>query len=157
MPFDAMFEKSIVVAAHPDDEVLWFSSIPDKVNEVSICFLENKRFAWWAVGRRKSLEEHPSKNISCLNINEADVFNSANWQNPEPTKWGIELVDAIHPSCIKNYKRNYGELKERLEAQLETYRNVFTHNPWGEYGHEEHVQVYRVIKGLQHKMGFDLW
>ena len=157
MSCDAMFEKSIIVVAHPDDEVLWFGSILEKVNGIVACYLENRRFPWWNVGRRKSLEEHPLKNISCLNIVEADVLNSANWENPIATEWGIELVDTRHPSCGENYKRNHGELKERLEAQLETYRNVFTHNPWGEYGHEEHVQVYRVLKGLQHKMGLELW
>jgi hypothetical protein len=32
-----------------------------------------------------------------------------------------------------------------------------THNPWGEYGHEEHVQVFRVVKALQVELGFKLW
>ncbi|MFV2058549.1 MAG: hypothetical protein ACC707_18960, partial [Thiohalomonadales bacterium] len=40
---------------------------------------------------------------------------------------------------------------------LEGYRNVITHNPWGEYGHEEHVQVYRVLKELQDHLKFNLW
>jgi hypothetical protein len=44
-----------------------------------------------------------------------------------------------------------------MENTLKGYRNVFTHNPWGEYGHVEHVQVYRVVKELQKKMEFNLW
>ena len=35
--------------------------------------------------------------------------------------------------------------------------NVFTHNPWGEYGHEEHVQVFRVLACLREEIGFRLW
>ncbi len=34
---------------------------------------------------------------------------------------------------------------------------VFTHNPWGEYGHEEHVQVYRAVSTLRRELGFELW
>ena len=57
----------------------------------------------------------------------------------------------------EHYRNNYDELKQRLEEKLRGYRNVFTHNPWGEYGHEEHVQVYRVVKDLQAQMRFNLW
>ncbi len=153
----SMLEKSIIVVAHPDDEVLWFSSILDKVSEVVVCFLDAKRFPQWAIGRRKSLEEYPIKNISCLNIVQADVFNAADWQNPIATDYGIEIVDRDVPNRYEGYVENFNVLKQQLEKQLAGFRNVFTHNPWGEYGHEEHVQVHRVIKGLQDRMGFDLW
>ena len=36
-------------------------------------------------------------------------------------------------------------------------RNVIAHGPWGEYGHEEHVQVFRVVASLATEMGFRLW
>jgi glycosyltransferase involved in cell wall biosynthesis len=90
-------------------------------------------------------------------MDEAEVFNGADWQNPVVTHYGLEIVDKTVPVRIEKYRKNYDELKQRLEKQLDGYRNVFTHNPWGEYGHEEHVQVYRVIKALQDKMRFNLW
>jgi glycosyltransferase involved in cell wall biosynthesis len=156
--FPTMLDKAIIVSAHPDDEVLWFSSILDKVDEVVVCFLGNESHPWWTVGRRKSLLEYPRKNISCLNVDESEVFlNGADWQNPVITDYGLEIAGKSFPERIDKYKNNYDELKQRLEKQLDGYRNVFTHNPWGEYGHEEHVQVYRVIKGLQDKMSFNLW
>ena len=34
---------------------------------------------------------------------------------------------------------------------------VYTHNPWGEYGHPEHVQVSRVICDLARKNTFQTW
>lgn len=157
MPFPTMLEKSIIVVAHPDDEVLWFCSILNKVNDVIVCFLEVKRSPWLSIGRRKSLAEYPIKSISCLNIEESDVFGSADWKNPVITEYGIEIVDKSIPSRYEKYKSNYAELKQRLEKQLDGYRHVFTHNPWGEYGHEEHVQVHRVVKDLQARMGFHLW
>jgi len=33
-------DSSILVVAHPDDEVLWFSSVLERVQETIICFLE---------------------------------------------------------------------------------------------------------------------
>ncbi|MDA8156642.1 MAG: hypothetical protein M0Z52_09365 [Actinomycetota bacterium] len=33
-----------------------------------------------------------------------------------------------------------------LKTILPGYTVIYTHNPWGEYGHEEHVQVYRAVK-----------
>jgi glycosyltransferase involved in cell wall biosynthesis/LmbE family N-acetylglucosaminyl deacetylase len=153
----AILEQSIIVAAHPDDEVLWFSSILDRVNKVVVCYIGSESNPWWGAGRRKSLAEYPIKTISSLNVDQSDVFNAADWKNPVITDYGLEIVN---DSCLNRkdkYRNNFGELRQQLEKQLDGYRNVFTHNPWGEYGHEEHVQVYRVIKGLQSKMKFNLW
>lgn len=148
-----MFEKSIMVIAHPDDEVLWFSSLLDKVDEVVICYLENKSVPALGGGRKKSLSEHPIKNIRCLEINSAGVFNTADWNNPEITRFGINLSKQ---QISNGYEDSYYKLKERLQDKLQGYRNVFTHNPWGEYGHEEHVQVYRIISELREKLKFNL-
>ena len=152
-----ILEQSIIVAAHPDDEVLWFSSILNKVNNVVVCFLEDKRYPWLGVGRRKSLAKYPIKNISCLNIDSLDVFERADWQNPVTTEYGVEIVSKNIPNSEEHYKDNFNKLKQQLEEKLRGYRNIFTHNPWGEYGHEEHVQVYRVVKDLQSQMKFSLW
>jgi len=153
-----MLEHSIIVAAHPDDEVLWFSSVLEKVNAVVVCFISNETYPKWTAGRRQSLMEYPIKNISCLDLDESGVLNGANWKNPVETEYGLKIVhDSIPYQRIEKYKNNYAELTQRLEKQLQGYRNVFTHNPWGEYGHEEHVQVHRVIKHLQSTMAFTLW
>lgn len=149
-----MFEKSIIVSAHPDDEVLWFSSILANVDEVVICYLEGKSKPAGGNGRKKSLLEHPMKNMSCLEINSAGAFNAADWNNPAITRFGMNLSKQ---EVLKVYKENYYTLKERLQTKLKDYQNVFTHNPWGEYGHEEHVQIYRAVKELQGKMQYNLW
>lgn len=147
--------KSILVAAHPDDEALWFSSILDKVDEVIICFLECDSKPHWGIGRKKSLSEYPMKNISCLGIDESGAFNGANWRNSVITTYGIEISNK--DISDEKYIENYNKLKEGLENKLTDCRNVFTHNPWGEYGSEDHIQVYMVVKQLQESMNFDLW
>lgn len=153
-----MLERSIIVAAHPDDEVLWFSSILEKVDAVLVCFISNEVYPKWTAGRRHSLKEYPVKNISCLELHESGVLNGANWKNPVETEYGLKIVqESIPLQRVQKYTNNYDILKQLLGKHLEGYRNVFTHNPWGEYGHEEHVQVHRVVKALQSLMGFHLW
>lgn len=150
-----MLEKSIVVSAHPDDEVLWFSSIIDRVDAVLLCYLSCKSRPLWNIGRKKTLSEYPIKNIACLGIDESEVFNHANWHNPVITTFGINI--STKSISAGNYRENYYKLKKGLKNKLIGYRNVFTHNPWGEYGNEEHIQIYRVVKDLQEEMKFNLW
>lgn len=150
-----MFEKSLIVTVHPDDEILWFSSILDKVNDVVICFMGCKSKPHLSIGIQKSLLEYPVKNISCLGLNGSETFSDDNWQNPSVTRFGIKISN--RNISDERYKENYYNLKQYLKNKLIGYYNVFTHNPWGEYGHEEHVQVYRVVKELQKEMRFNLW
>lgn len=154
-----MLENSIIIVAHPDDEVLWFSSILGKVDAVVISYLAIESKPQHTIGRKKCLSAHPLKNLSCLGIDESE-FKSANWRNPVPTKYGMETSKRNilrNRSFLKRYMENYHELKEKLQSKLAGFRNVFTHNPWGEYGNAEHIQVYRVVKELQQSMEFDLW
>src|SRR5690606_34980381 len=60
-------------------------------------------------------------------------------------------------SVAADYRRNYAMIRSRLADQLLAGMNVFTHAPWGEYGHEDHVQVYRVLESLRDEIGFTLW
>jgi hypothetical protein len=150
-----MFEKSILVVAHPDDENLWFSSILSKVDKVILCFLPVESEPVWTEGRRKSLSAYPLDNVSCLELVESEVFYGASWEQPLTTEYGMKISNSRYSDKV--YINNYNALKARLQEYLQGYRNVFTHNPWGEYGHVEHVQVYRSIKALQKGMQFNLW
>ncbi len=105
-----MLEESIIVAAHPDDEVLWFSSILDKVDEVILCYLDVKSNPQWSIGRKQSLSEYPLKNISCLGLDESEVFTDANSQNPVITNYGTEITE--NGIFGKKYIKNYYELKK---------------------------------------------
>lgn len=148
-------KNSILVVAHPDDEVLWFSSILDKVDQTVLCFLNVKSQPGWSEGRGISILEHPITNLSCLEIEESEVFDGANWENPNATSFGLEISRAKYSDRL--YKNNFRVLLTCLEKKISGHENVITHNPWGEYGHEEHVQLYRAIKTLQKKLQFKLW
>jgi hypothetical protein len=155
MNTDNILEKSIIVVAHPDDEILWFSSIVDKVDEVLLCFSDCDTSPEWSIGRKKSLSEYPLEDISSLGISQSGVFYGANWNVPVITGYGMEISNK--EISDKKYKENYYLLRQGLQDKLTAFSNVITHNPWGDYGHPEHVQVYRVVKELQEKMKFNLW
>lgn len=150
-----MLDKSIIVAAHPDDENLWFSSILSRVDQIVLCFLPVPSEPNWTRGRRMSLSSYPLKNMSCLELTESGVFWGADWSRPVPTEYGLQITEQGLSDRV--YVENYAILKSRLRERLRGCRNVFTHNPWGEYGHVEHVQVYCAVKALQQEMDFNLW
>lgn len=150
-----ILKDSIIVAAHPDDEILWFSSILDKVDRVLICYLKSKSNFSWNAGRKKTLAEYPIKTVSSTSMYEAEVFDCVNWEDPIITQFGLEIIN--DSKAAKSYQDNYYLLKKTLKSVLPQYANVITHNPWGEYGHPEHIQVYRVVKQLQEEIKFDLW
>ena len=149
------YQKSIIVVAHPDDEILWLSSILDKVDHILFCFIDYPPIASLGKGRRKAISEYPLPNVSSLDIVEADSINGANWGRPVEDKYGLRI--SLKKAAAKRYTDNYSKLHEKLSSKLKDFENVFTHNPWGEYGHEDHIQVYRVIKDLQKQYGFNLW
>ena len=149
------FENSILVVAHPDDEVLWFSSILDKVDEILVCYLYFDSKPERTKGRELALTEYPIKRISSLKMHTAEIFFDVDWQNPILTKYGLKLANWSNNS--RRYRNNYQKLLRLLRRKLVNYKNVFSHNPWGEYGHPEHIQVHNVVKELKEEMNFRLW
>jgi hypothetical protein len=86
-------------------------------------------------------------------LRQSDAFDAANWNRPREADCGLRLS---RRKCV-SYEKNAAELRRLLEAELRCESLVFTHNPWGEYGNEEHVQVYRVLTELKEELGFDLY
>ena len=60
-------------------------------------------------------------------------------------------------SAARHYADNYPAIVAALREPLAGVENVFTHGPWGEYGHEDHVQVFRAVQALRAEAGFALW
>ena len=154
-PIRNILQESVVIAAHPDDEILWFSSVLAHVNELIVCFLEVPGKPLWTTGRANSLAEYPLQNLTRLDLTEANIFWDIDWDSPVETEYGLAMVTA--GDSEDQYKSNFVQLQAQLHAKLAGVRNVFTHNSWGEYGNGEHVQLYRVLKALQQQFHFDLW
>lgn len=172
--------NSVIIAAHPDDEILWFSSIMQDVSEIIIVYED-----YWAdpelgAKRAKAVRELPHPSVSSLKIAEAGTYGSAHWSNPQLSNYGLEFgqiailreikrrvkrtlpfktmrARTSQKSVWQNYCENYHLIYEKLKIRLTPEMNVFTHNPWGEYGHEEHVHLFRVVDQLRSEIGFTLW
>jgi LmbE family N-acetylglucosaminyl deacetylase len=153
-------DSSALVVAHPDDEVLWFSSILEDVGNILVCFLDVSSRPDWSAGRRESLRSYPLEGVISLGLTESEVFNGAAWPNPVLSEFGLSvahLPESLQGYSLETYKSNFERLKAELRPRLTGIRNVITHNPWGEYGHEEHVQVFRAVDALRSELGFRVW
>ena len=142
------FDNSALVVAHPDDEVLWFSSILDKVSQIVIVFVDPDSHA--------AIDGHRCRDkIVTLDVGQVRSHNLSNWPHPEETGYGLRLSgDADLDDA---YRKQADNVAEKLEATLADCKNVFTHNPWGEYGHEAHVQLSKVTTTLARKRGARVW
>jgi hypothetical protein len=102
------------------------------------------------------MEKYPLTKVRFLKLRQSDAFDAANWNKPKEADSGLQLRRRRRRTRSL-YGRNAEKLLGILEMELKHVGSVFTHNPWGEYGHEEHVQVFRVLTELKEKLGFDLF
>jgi LmbE family N-acetylglucosaminyl deacetylase len=149
-----MFSRSSLVVAHPDDEILWFSSVLERVDRVIICFLENPAVPERGPARKRVLDQYPMNHVECLGLDVPLTREWCDWSNsPTETEFGLQLPDIAR----SRYEHSFTILQARLREELSGCDNVFTHNPWGEYGHEMHVQVHKVTQSLSSEIGYRLW
>ncbi len=146
--------RNAVVVAHPDDEILWLSSALKGAETIVFCFGDLFGNPKRSAARRRAVAALALPNLIDLQIPESGVRKLVAWEATQPTPYGVEIADAEGRA---RYEANFAKLVTALRPVLAGYDNVFTHNPWGEYGHPEHVQVYRAICALQAELGFTIW
>lgn len=155
LPPEAL-ERSVLVVAHPDDEVLWFSSILDAVSKIVIVFDTANGSARRQTSLRDSLAEHPlADKLTSLGIGRVQSHNRSRWPEPEETDYGLRLEDDAALDTAFAAQRQV--VQEALRPHLQQASNVFTHNPWGEYGHEDHVQINKCVTALAGEFGAPVW
>ncbi len=144
-----------LVVAHPDDEVLWLSSVLARVERIILVF--GTPLARPALGpaRQRAVAELPfSSRVIALSLPESGARFAFDHARPEVTATGLAITD---PAARARYDANFARLVAALQPLLSGVGTVFTHNPWGEYGHSEHVQVYRAVATLQQTLGYTIW
>ncbi len=147
-----LVKDAILVVAHPDDEVLWFSSILLHVKKVVVCFShENLTLK----GKEEFFKTYPLKHVEFLSLEGFGGYHKINFRFHVRTSCGILIKNSLRAAL--RYKKNCRILRQKLEALIPDKGVVFTHNPWGEYGHEEHVQVSTIIRYLCERKNASLW
>lgn len=137
---------------------------------------------FWAdpgIGERRAeaIDNLPHPGVIWMEMMEAGSFGCADWSTPTISHAGLKFTfvatlrdlksrvvrtlpiakpHATHP-IRQAYEANFRESIKRLRPLLRKDNNVFTHNPWGEYGHEDHVQCFRALDVLRREIGFKLW
>ena len=150
------FDSSVLIVAHPDDEILWFSSIIDRVGSIVICYMDAGHSVELGAARRNALVGHEyASRITLLDLAQSKSHNMSRWPDPEETGYGLKLskneeLDRLH---VEQAQR----LRDAIAPIVAGARNVFTHNPWGEYGHEDHVQINRIVSQLAGNNGASVW
>ena len=110
-------------------------------------------------GRRAALARFP-RTVESLRLTETASFGAAAWPDPVETPEGLEV--AAGPGAMRGfdpagYRARFAELRDRLRPALAGARTVITHAPWGEYGHEDHVQLCRAVEALRDELGLALF
>lgn len=146
------FKNCVVVMAHPDDEILWASSLLNGARKIVLCYGDSPASVAVSEGRRALLADFPLPSVVSLGITEPNAFQTADWQRAEENEHGI-----LCGRNTKAYAQSFEAVMAALEGHLQEGDIVVTHNPWGEYGHEEHVQVFRAVSRLKRQKGFRLF
>lgn len=114
----------ILVVAHPDDEILWFN--PLKFDKIIIAFLNRFDKTWMGDARSRVIEKHPLKEkIELVGLTESNY-----WRDK---------------SKLTEYQDGYCKLVKYLQ-KLKDIELVYTHNPWGEYNHADHILVHNAVR-----------
>jgi hypothetical protein len=155
-----ILDRTAIVMAHPDDEILWAGSAVEAATRIIVCFGELPNHPRLTEGRARAMAAFPLATIEHLDLVEAGSLDSAAWPEPGESPFGLahrRLATLRRPEVAERYRTNFETLRNLLRPRLEGCRNIITHNPWGEYGHEDHVQVFRAIDSLRAPLGFELW
>ncbi len=148
------FATAALVVAHPDDEVLWFSSVVGKVARVVIAYEACDDLPGLGQSRRAASEEYPLPTAVFLRRPEPCSLSHVDWSDPQPTEYGMALNRPQTAVADARYRDAFDGLRRDLRGHLGGVSDVFTHNPWGEYGHPDHVQVSRAVSSLAAELGF---
>ncbi len=147
-------ERAALVVAHPDDETLWLSSVIASADRIVFCYGDQFEKPKKAAARRRAVAALPLRGIVDLGIAESGALRFVDWMHPRLTAAGIEIAD---PEVRSRYEHSYQMLIAGLRPALAGMRDVYTHNPWGEYGHPDHIQVHRAVAALQAELGYTIW
>ena len=160
MPELALDDRSIIVMAHPDDEVLWASPRSARVGRVLLAYEALPGRPDITAGRRAALARFP-RPVESLRLAETAAFGAAAWPDPVETPEGLAVARRARRPCRASTPPPTAPasptLVARLRPALAGVRTVITHAPWGEYGHEDHVQLFRAVDALRPELGFALW
>jgi hypothetical protein len=147
----------LVVVAHPDDEIIWLAPATAHAATIIAAFPIHADDPAITNGRDFVLAHYPVGGFEFLPLREAGVYRQSDWLRRAPAPYGVTLSARCPVGRARRYLANYDALLELIEPYVRRHAVIYTHNPWGEYGHEEHVQVSNVVTSLARRYGCSVW
>jgi hypothetical protein len=147
----------IVVVAHPDDEVLWLGAVLPLARKIVMVLPGHAVNTDLAAARARSIARYPLNNLETLPLQTAGVHQQSDLLRRRPIEYGVSLMESCPKDCAERYRENFRSMCRMLETYMHKGVTVFAHNPWGEYGHEEHVQVNHAVMRLARRHGCSVW
>ena len=135
------FDNGILIVAHPDDECLFASSILNSISILIICFSDIPKEEDISLKRFNSVKLYPLRDLKVISLNlkqSEKAFLPINWLNINEKFSGI-----CGGYKKKSYDSNYKKILNKLKEIIPNNSLIISHNPWGEYGHAEHCQVFK--------------
>ena len=139
--------RAAVVVAHPDDEILWFSSLGARVGRIVMCYGAVTAAPERAEQRRRVVAAYPRNNVAFLDLPQPRFFRGMS----------AEIFARETTELAEEDPSFRATLAGRMRPALAGFSTVFVHNPWGEYGHQDHRRVNAVVNALGGEMGFAVY
>jgi LmbE family N-acetylglucosaminyl deacetylase len=148
---------ALIVVAHPDDETLWLEPWLSDDALVVVALPTYPGNSALTAARAAIRDEFPAGRMEFLALESLDVLGRSDWRRREPMEYGVDLGARTLAATAAAYRENYRKLCEQLRPYVAAQPVVYTHNPWGEYGHEEHIQVCQAVLHVAADVGGSVW
>lgn len=122
----------IMFVAHPDDESLWGGAHLAQNKYLVVCLTNAKSYHY-----RRYWE---FKNAMKVNDTPNIILNYPDFQNGHRIDWAP-------------YEKSIQKDVEKLLA-YKNWKEVVTHNPYGEYGHQHHIGTSDIVTRTAHNYGY---
>lgn len=133
-------KNAVIIIAHMDDEVIFFQPVLEKVDKILIASLP-----------------YTAAHLNILTNYISPYF--ALWQFTR----GIVSIEEYKQKWLNQQIRKEFITEESYDSMLRDViadrliENVYTHSPWGEYGHHHHRQVSQAVRRLAVEYGKNVW
>ena len=146
-----------MVVAHPDDEILWHGPVLSAATRILAAYDTTSADAALNEARARVRARYPLEGFEYLGLLHADVYGQSDFLSRAPAPYGVTLMRSCPPDTAELYRSNYDALVRAVDPYVQRHTDIYTHNPWGEYGHEEHIQVHRAMVELARRHQCSVW